>query len=441
MSVGRNDPCPCGSGRKYKKCHLAEDAAKSPARAPDTTPSPVHELDARIMESVLALLELRFPGEVAEELAFLEADPDLDGRFAVPWLAYTALYHGRTGVDWYLEDRGWTVSAKARAWLDAVRASWLSIWDVESVEPGRIVLFDVLTETEKTVYEISAARTMKSGDVVLTRVVDFEGQSFLTSLYPVPLRPMHAMDIAETIRRVVRRKNVVPPERLRNPKIASRMLDEWGRVVAAVSLPPRLANTDGDPILFTQDRWQIAEGSQHAIAARLLAMDDVEETDDGFVFLTPPSPDPEAGSTILGGLTIDERTMRLETNSLARADALVTRIEAACGDLARARIRSHTDPLSMLDAARSSGSPTTDAPEHTAETSAIVRAYKERHYATWPDEPVPALQGRTPREAVQTREGRRRVDALLRDLELHEAKWPEAERFDFEILRRELGVD
>jgi preprotein translocase subunit SecA len=21
--VGRNDPCPCGSGRKYKKCHGA----------------------------------------------------------------------------------------------------------------------------------------------------------------------------------------------------------------------------------------------------------------------------------------------------------------------------------------------------------------------------------------------------------------------------------
>lgn len=20
-SVGRNDPCPCGSGKKYKKCH------------------------------------------------------------------------------------------------------------------------------------------------------------------------------------------------------------------------------------------------------------------------------------------------------------------------------------------------------------------------------------------------------------------------------------
>ena len=26
-TTGRNDPCPCGSGRKYKQCHLAEDEA------------------------------------------------------------------------------------------------------------------------------------------------------------------------------------------------------------------------------------------------------------------------------------------------------------------------------------------------------------------------------------------------------------------------------
>jgi SEC-C motif len=23
--VGRNDPCPCGSGKKYKKCHGAQE--------------------------------------------------------------------------------------------------------------------------------------------------------------------------------------------------------------------------------------------------------------------------------------------------------------------------------------------------------------------------------------------------------------------------------
>jgi len=30
MKLGRNDPCHCGSGKKYKKCHAAaDDAAKS----------------------------------------------------------------------------------------------------------------------------------------------------------------------------------------------------------------------------------------------------------------------------------------------------------------------------------------------------------------------------------------------------------------------------
>ncbi|MGH7789114.1 MAG: SEC-C metal-binding domain-containing protein [Candidatus Binatia bacterium] len=32
--VGRNDPCPCGSGKKFKKCHAL--VAATPA-APDTT--------------------------------------------------------------------------------------------------------------------------------------------------------------------------------------------------------------------------------------------------------------------------------------------------------------------------------------------------------------------------------------------------------------------
>jgi uncharacterized protein YecA (UPF0149 family) len=25
--VGRNDPCPCGSGKKYKKCHGATEGS------------------------------------------------------------------------------------------------------------------------------------------------------------------------------------------------------------------------------------------------------------------------------------------------------------------------------------------------------------------------------------------------------------------------------
>ena len=31
--LGRNDDCWCGSGRKYKKCHLPEDEKKTAAKS------------------------------------------------------------------------------------------------------------------------------------------------------------------------------------------------------------------------------------------------------------------------------------------------------------------------------------------------------------------------------------------------------------------------
>jgi preprotein translocase subunit SecA len=30
--VGRNDPCPCGSGKKYKKCHGSQEGAGPAAK-------------------------------------------------------------------------------------------------------------------------------------------------------------------------------------------------------------------------------------------------------------------------------------------------------------------------------------------------------------------------------------------------------------------------
>jgi hypothetical protein len=40
-NLGRNDPCHCGSGKKYKQCHLAEDEAKARAeRAKATAEAP-----------------------------------------------------------------------------------------------------------------------------------------------------------------------------------------------------------------------------------------------------------------------------------------------------------------------------------------------------------------------------------------------------------------
>lgn len=47
MKTGRNDPCPCGSGKKYKKCCLDKDLEESSRRAAMTTPvAPLYPMAA-----------------------------------------------------------------------------------------------------------------------------------------------------------------------------------------------------------------------------------------------------------------------------------------------------------------------------------------------------------------------------------------------------------
>jgi hypothetical protein len=46
-NTGRNEPCPCGSGKKYKQCHLAADEAKErDARAKATAAAPAPAAEA-----------------------------------------------------------------------------------------------------------------------------------------------------------------------------------------------------------------------------------------------------------------------------------------------------------------------------------------------------------------------------------------------------------
>ena len=71
---------------------------------------------------------------------------------------------------------------------------------------------------------------------------------------------------------------------------------------------------------------------------------------------------------------------------------------------------------------------------------ALLREFKARHYESWPDGPLPALDELTPREAMQRPEMRSRLDLILRDIEHHEARLPEWERYDIAKIRAALGL-
>jgi hypothetical protein len=174
--------------------------------------------------------------------------------------------------------------------------------------------------------------------------------------------------------------------------------------------------------------------------ARLAALDGVvaasEDEDPSCVTFVRPGNAMHASwdTTVVGTARIGTHTLEVESNSIRRADDLRRRVEAACGTLVSHRARARVDPSELTEHAPAALDPP------PPEADAFLRAFKERHYADWVDQELPALGGRSPRAAVRSKGGRAQVEILLKDIEYREASLPAGQRFDFSPIRDQLGL-
>jgi hypothetical protein len=465
--IPRNAPCPCGSGRKYKKCHLAEEeareaAARGTGQEADEPRAharrlaerdPIHALDERITADALALARRRWGRRFDPDGAL--ARLGLDFQCTQALLGWSAdHYRGpddRTALDLYLEERGGGLDAEGRALVGAQRTACFSFHEVVSAEPGRsIALRDLLTSGERTVEEKSASRTVRPRDVLLTRVIDLEDRSILAGCHLRSLPPREGDEARRRLRSALRvRAAKVPPAKLREATADGTLFRIWQEIVDAGDArpPPRLQNTDGEDFILTVDRFDIAAGKAAEVVAELLDLPDAqrdEGEDDGAVtvsFVRAGNAKGELPTTLIGRAVVEGGLLRLETNSRERADRLRALIGDQLGALVSFRIREHNDPVAHLGEGSARGAPPAPPESMPPEVLEVVKRMQAEHYRSWLDEEIPALGGLTPREAAKRKGApRKSLELLLAEIEHAEAGQPEQQRFDVSVLRRELGV-
>ena len=78
MTIGRNDPCPCGSGKKYKKCCLEKHAAEERAKAQTATQAAAEA--RRAQEEAAHAQREQAAREWKERQPPLEPLPDIDPK-------------------------------------------------------------------------------------------------------------------------------------------------------------------------------------------------------------------------------------------------------------------------------------------------------------------------------------------------------------------------
>ncbi len=445
-TVGRNDPCPCGSGKKYKKCHLDTDRPRSEG---STGTAAVHEMDFRLVQAIGKFGSSRFgPSWVGPSAKNFDADQSSLQLF-LPWAAWTATVGGKRIADSFFEEQKGRLSDEEREWFDAQRRAWLSVWEVTRVEPGMIDVRDLLTGEIRSVREVAASRSVVARDALLTRVIDFRGDSLLGGMFGHTLTPEDASEVIGTFRSKLHvSKGNVPVERLRDPEIGRFMIDGWHEAVQErirrASIPPLLQNTDGDLLLLVTDSFPFAMSVRSEIERRLTEMDGTDDvqTANGettLVFVRLGNPIHKSWeNTVIGRAIVGPNTLRIETNSERRADALKRRVRDACGKHLRRSTRTTTEPSTLPRAPKQRAAPDR---ELTPNEHNLLRAAKEAHYRDWVDTPLPALGGKTPRAAARSAKSRDRLDLLLRQMENQENRLPAATRFDAGQLRRELGMD
>jgi hypothetical protein len=370
----------------------------------------------------------------------------------IPWLQYCR--QDRAGLtlagEWRAHQQQ-RVSPDERLLMDAYDSAWLSLWEVQEVEPGTgSRLTDVLTREERFVHDVSSASTLQRFDTVLAIVLTCDGISFFGGIHALSLPPRWAEDTARAARRLCRvRTRAVATEKLQDPELQRELILLWNDAVERMldQPPPVMQNTDGDPLVLTRDDFELL-APRAELAERLESLPGVQEADQegrDTVFVVTKAGNTmhrSWDSTIIGRIVLSETRLTLETNSTRRADALRAAVERHLPALVRFRLRREDNTEQLLAAARTSGASQRErAPEPLPpEAEAALRQFREQYMSDWLDDAIPALDGLTPREAARQPRMRSKLALLLKEIEQTEQRLPPAQRIDLRSLRDTLGL-
>ncbi|THF84433.1 YecA family protein [Cohnella fermenti] len=140
--TGRNDPCPCGSGKKYKQCCLAKGAENQAGQVQEK-----HFFDRkhRLTNDLYGFLAKKDGGEwVFDRKKVQVFDSSIGGLrdgAGNLWAYFFRKYdNGMRGIDWFLEERGKRYSAEERAMLEGWAAMRITCFQlVDHYEQGAII--------------------------------------------------------------------------------------------------------------------------------------------------------------------------------------------------------------------------------------------------------------------------------------------------------------
>ncbi len=377
----RNEPCWCGSGRKYKVCHLRVTALPPlPDRFTWILQKPIAYLDrrgGRLRELV---------GDVAWRLA--DEQPDkIDEAMGNPLLVDLVL-HELGGFKQFLAERGPILPEDEQL----LYASWelvaRTVFEIVEVRPDvGLTLRDLRTGDVVEVQERALTHTATAGQVFCMRVLPDGGGGSQICGGVFAVRPGDEQRLIDVL-------DTDDPQFIADQVIA---------YVVARARPPQLETTEGEPLLHCRQVYEVANPQQ----ARAI-LDDLYESTEPDHWLQTHGSD----KLVRAALELEDSTLTVEAMSEVRIERVAAEIAEF---LPGARLIS--DERKELDPSAAPTAPAAPVEPPTPELRAALSAWLDAREELWCDESVPALGGLTPRQAAADPTRREQVIRLIDSFE------------------------
>jgi hypothetical protein len=416
VKVGRNDPCPCGSGKKYKKCCLSktfvEVGREETARK-------------RLVDNLLELYNTQYKNTIEEAHVMFWDDfvpqQHLEGHALdiayqnfLEWITFDFVIdpdQNKTLVDLYMEQNK-KLTQDEHAVLTKMENSVISLYEVQEVFPEKgLLLKDLLMGGEYDVKEKAATRGLKRWDIFATRLLLIDGQYIMSgSIYPYHLH--FKQSILDDIMQEYEDYRAEFPDGTMDMflKDSGDLFNFYWYDPIQNPVYPRMHTTTGEPMVLSKAVFEIKD---HDAAVKALPkIRGFEQCEKGFTWYDRRKPDGSA--TILGTGKIQGNRLVLECNSKKRLERGKKLILKATGDAVFHKADTFQDPIGAMKEHKDKP-PKTPAKELPLELQQeFYTQYMQNHYEGWFHDHIPALDNKTPLEAIKTEQGKQKVIDLLK---------------------------
>lgn len=459
--VSRNDPCPCGSGKKYKKCCMQSEATVSTGLDWQRIQRTHEGLIPKILEFVsrqygpLAIHEAWEEFHLFEETEF---DPDSPVLQAfMPWFFYNWIpdpeaSEVESGAPFDLPPaealialEGTRLTKLEKEYVQACCDRAYSFYEIKDFNRGTdIDVKDLLTGEMFTVDERKGSENAVRGNIFFGKVILVQARYLFDGLAPIQIPARYGINIVD-FREGLKKdfgREITNEDLFDFEEILLEMFWNFWDALMDPS-PPVLTNTEGHLFIphklvyeidsisemfeklhglcFSTSKEELLESASYSKLGEIIEID--------FPWLGKGNKKHKSwDNTVLGHIFLTESKMVVDVNSKERAtrfkallskeikkgwslkSTLVEPIESKLAE----RVRSGMGPP------ESSNEELMELPEMKARMEAMLKD----HWKNWVDEPLPTLSGKSPKSAAKTRVGREKLEILLADFESKAAKNP-----------------